>query len=218
MHIIFAPHLDDEVIGCFSILKKHQDEVVVVYSTYDYRENFILEHGKGIADYVREDKFQPAMIKEDDTVYLPSQYDYHPLHRVVRNRYIGLNCNKMFYSVEMNTPWLEECTLHEEKLKLLEDLYPNEDLYKTNAKYYLFESIKPFDELHYRRIGEYNDDFRGERYQIMFTNNIYTGKKTGIVHILNSSDLSPQEFLYKLQSKNPDVMIKLVGTHKTIER
>ena len=38
-HIVLAPHLDDEVIGCYSVWDKINK---VVYFTKDYRESEVL--------------------------------------------------------------------------------------------------------------------------------------------------------------------------------
>ncbi len=146
MKVILAPHGDDEILGCFSILDQIDR---IVYFTYDYRvENQIIVadhryigiHGF-VANYLADLSYQ-------DTLYLPSKYDYHPLHREVRRTGLGWPGKKMFYSVEMNTPWLEEETDPVGKRALFEKLYPGEvATISKSDKYFLFKSIQPFDDL-----------------------------------------------------------------------
>lgn len=139
--IVLAPHLDDEIIGCFSVL----DTVdLVYYFKADYREESVLEDGA----FLRWDENDARLQHPSNLVYLPSKYDYHPLHRKVRSLGLNLPGKKMFYSVEMNTPWLEEEENPEAKRELLKTKYPQE--YKTlnkNDKYFLFKSIQPYDDI-----------------------------------------------------------------------
>ena len=136
MKVILAPHLDDEVIGCYSILEQVDK---VVYWLKDYRMDnprAKFEHYKG---------FNFEQLTGDDTVYMPSKYDYHPLHQKVRYFGLGLPCKKMFYSVEMNVPWLEEEKDAKGKKEMFNKMYPMEDM--PNDKYWLFKSIKPYDDI-----------------------------------------------------------------------
>lgn len=153
LHIVFAPHLDDEVIGCFSVWEKLN---FVVYFTKDYREEIVLEKiksmreaGARVPQYIYIKDFDIDNLLKADTIYLPSRFDFHPLHREVRSKHLLLPCKKMFYSIDMNTPWNEEETKPDAKLALLQHLYPGEDLFEKNAKYYLFNSVKPYDEILY---------------------------------------------------------------------
>lgn len=147
MEYIFAPHLDDEIIGCYSIIKEVD---YVIYFTKDYREGILKESwvkALNLPTYIYKDDFNFNVIKEEDTIYLPSKYDYHPFHKLVRNKYINYNCKKLFYSVEMNVPWLEEEEDKLGKLELLKKMYPNEDLFIKNDKYWIFKSIKKYDDI-----------------------------------------------------------------------
>lgn len=144
-NIVLAPHLDDEIIGCYSIWKEID---LVLYVQQDYRERCIADppFSKPMYRHCSLDEIQG--IATTGTLYIPSQYDYHPLHREVRARAIGLACKKMFYSVEMNVPWLEVEEAPDQKRRLFERTYPGEiPTITKNDKYFLFKSIKPFDEL-----------------------------------------------------------------------
>jgi len=195
MNIIFAPHLDDEIIGCYSIL-----DIIdkIVYFTNDYRINAIKDNNK----YVYFDNFNFEDILETDTIYIPSKYDYHPKHRQVRNFGIGLNCNKMFYSVEMNVHWLEEEDDSKSKKKMFDQLYPNEDM--KNDKYFLFKSIKSYDDIEF-------DIYKRFDYELYIS----------IHPLINKDDLKRIDFtvnipdvLYnRLQSIFPNNIIELKYTH-----
>ncbi len=153
---VLAPHLDDEIIGCYSVLPTVD---YVLYFHKDYRAKDLApnyyhvdlnRHGSDLISQgqVFTQGVGYNVVKSDDTVYLPSRYDYHPLHRKVRKFGLGLPGKKMFYSVEMNTPWLEEEFDPPGKKLLLTERYPGEvaTLSKSD-KYFLFKSIKPFDEV-----------------------------------------------------------------------
>jgi len=143
MNVIFAPHLDDEIIGCFSILNEVD---LIVYFCHDYREAEARRRDSRYVRFEEWEKLRPSGGRLD--LYIPSQFDYHPLHRKVRG--IGLNTaadQYWFYSVEMNVPWLEEEANPEIKRMSFEADYPGEvATINKSDKYFLFKSIKPFDE------------------------------------------------------------------------
>lgn len=144
-NVILAPHLDDEIIGCFSILKKGD---IVFYFKDDYRAVDLNRRGyPWTYEFLGEDEYPDLL--PDDVLYIPSRYDYHPLHRVVNRIAVDIkHSHKMWYSVEMNTPWLQEEEHPKEKLDLFQKMYPREvESICKNDKYFLFKSIEPFDEL-----------------------------------------------------------------------
>ena len=141
-HIIIAPHLDDEIIGCYSILDKID---LIIYHTKDYRETAIKDNPK----YIHFGTFlYNYTLHKSCTIYLPSKYDYHPRHNYLTQVYKKYKCKKMYYSVEMNVPWLEEEEDPGSKQALFDKLYPDEDM--KSDKYFLFKSIKPYDDIIYK--------------------------------------------------------------------
>lgn len=137
--IIFAPHLDDEVIGCYSVLAEVDK---ILFFCDDYRAASLPDER-----YARFTDEAARSISPSDTLYLPSRYDYHPLHRKVRAEGLKVEARKLFYSVEMNVPWLEEEKDPEGKWAQLMRLYPLEADRLLDHKYRLFCSVKPFDEV-----------------------------------------------------------------------
>lgn len=173
MNIILAPHLDDEIIGCYSLLMSHKATMdsfridrILYFSRDAERERelnnrdrdpvFCPYEGEG-ADGIRytlETQTSASKILRGltvhDCVFIPSQHDFHPLHRKI-NRLaswsLGMRVQRYFYSVEMNVPWLTECSDPDGKKKLLKEWYPSQKkTLKKNDKYFLFESIKPYDD------------------------------------------------------------------------
>lgn len=203
--IVFAPHLDDEVIGCYSIW----DEIdIVVYFTKDYREKIVRDiifnkkPTQKFPSYIHIDEFNVDAIHKREMIYLPSKYDFHPLHKKVRNKFLTLPSKKMFYSVEMNVPWLEEEKDSEGKLKLLKLLYPGEDLFINNAKYYLFNSIKEYDDICFKQ-------FYLHKYQIRIQNGI-DSDVFAIKNIIEINlDITDEDLYNKIQSIFPKQIIEI---------
>jgi hypothetical protein len=137
MNIVLAPHLDDEVIGCYSVLGSIDQ---IYYFTTDHREACIA----GDPRYARWSTVEAAGIRASDVVYIPSSFDWHPMHRKVNRVGLALPGSKRFYSVEMNTPWLEEEPDWQGKKAMLERCYPGEPLLE---KWWRFRSIQSFDEV-----------------------------------------------------------------------
>jgi len=150
----FAPHPDDEIIGGHSVLDKID---VVCFFYQDYRQfskgiEALKEHGKVVSFHPQLDVDQRYNFTKDDTIYIPSKYDHHPLHKTVNRigKMIQLTCNckLMYYSVEMNTPWLEVEPESDLKRLMFKDYYPGEyESMNKSDKYWLFQSVKPFDDI-----------------------------------------------------------------------
>lgn len=159
---IFAPHLDDEIIGCYSVL---HEITAVIYFTNDYRVKSLIENDKCMyfiknGKYIYFKNFDFSKITIDDLIYLPCKFDYHPLHKKVRNTYINLKCHKKFYTVDMNVPWLKEELNPKDKLELLKKLYPNEDIFIKNDKYWLFYGITDCDVIKFYKYKFYDHTFK----------------------------------------------------------
>ena len=158
-HIILAPHPDDEVIGCFSILRQPSGRILVVYSgRFDKaREQEImrlsvefpltmnwLDCGSTVLflDHLR--------LKGDKIwVYAPDpHWEHHPDHKSISSQ-VWPYCqahNVPFctYSTDMNVPYLRELsgTMQEQKRVMLEKCFPSQkSLWEYDHKYFLFEGI-----------------------------------------------------------------------------
>ena len=145
--VILAPHLDDEIVGCYSIL---DEDCVVVYWHEDYRTP--PDIGVEFVRFDGNSEEVERIIEDAAEVYIPSKHDYHPLHKEV-NAWAEQNipeegCIKYWYSVEMNVPWLQEEEDPEGKQLFLKAHYPDEHTTLNKSdKYWLFKSIQPYDDI-----------------------------------------------------------------------
>lgn len=152
MFVIFAPHIDDETIGCYSILKS--GNVKTIYYFFDVTDNRLNE-----AYNLREklnlnyeicvlsiDKI--VNIDEGDIILVPNINDTHPHHKLV-NLYAKKNYKnkKYFYSIDMNVKKnVLDIIERENKKSLLFDIFVSQHiLLNTDEKYFLFESILDTD-------------------------------------------------------------------------
>jgi hypothetical protein len=139
---IWAPHPDDEIIGCHSILVRGGDLSVHYGSSLD---------DPGIARSSKLFKFVPRGWAPVGfygyTVYAPDPLvDYHPLHQ-----HMGQVAQQLFrdgtifqlihYTTTMlGAPYIFEVSNPELKKASLNACYPEKsDLWKYEHKYFLFE-------------------------------------------------------------------------------
>ena len=145
MELIIAPHADDEMIGCFTILKRAyaRNERIVIFCPQDVGiPNLLVEQYRGCVSRVSE---IPSGIK---TVHAPDPFhEFHPEHRqwgmwaesLWRKGQADRVC---FYTVNMQAPYTvvlpKKVSVF--KRELLDLYYPEKsDLWKDDHKYWLFE-------------------------------------------------------------------------------
>lgn len=146
MKIILAPHIDDELIGCYSIL----DDVDEVIYFFDYK----YEHKDRVHEALNLKKLynykitfsDVYKIKErdfsEDVLYVPSSKDHHEHHKLINKISYELNAKEVnYYSIDMNRkPKL--VSNYNRKKELLYLMYPSQKkLFDTDDKYFLFEDI-----------------------------------------------------------------------------
>lgn len=153
MYIIFAPHIDDETIGCFTYLKNNL--IKSIYYFFD-----ITDERKKEA-YTLRDKLNSnyniyftninelLILDKEDIILVPNINDTHPQHKLV-NLYAKKNYKntKLFYSIDMNVRKnvLDE-KLRKEKKDLLEIFSSQHKLLNSDEKYFLFESVLTTDNI-----------------------------------------------------------------------
>jgi hypothetical protein len=166
-NIIISPHPDDEIIGCFSLIKQGSVKGVI-YIDPDYTRFELAQiAGKEMGFLVAELKFKdlPNLLEaraydfmtpdvayvysylglggSQLTYWVPDVADNHLLHKAV-NLTGRMSSNKLlgYYSVDMNTGYVRELSdeMKKEKREMLEKYYPDQiSLWKNNWKYFLFE-------------------------------------------------------------------------------
>ena len=152
-HLIIAPHPDDDIIGCSQIfLNNSLSDIVVIYvetppnlDELPYRTKLALNNDlKHLTSDECWNLYNQAL-----NIYVPDPfYDYHPWHRAIGGFGLYLsNCgyNVWFYTTRMNTPYVKEVPDPEKKKRTLDLLYPyKSDLWKYDARFYLFEGITKY--------------------------------------------------------------------------
>lgn len=143
--IIVAPHYDDEIIGCFEILERRP---IVFYTEPDdprrgEAEKLFKEKRLVKAQYFSFN-IPPNLLDPSNTYYFPDPvYEIHPSHRkwgAVGESMLRSGFNIIFYSIQMNAPYIHEVENYIEKWKLLDSVYPSQkSLWNHDKKYYLFE-------------------------------------------------------------------------------
>lgn len=155
MIVIIAPHPDDELIGCYEIIQNAKENIDILYSIrkFDserYNEAKVLP--LKFSDKIITQRFvtnftntiKEYILSENLTYYFPDPiYETHPIHRrygaegeiLLRKGY-----DVIFYSTNMNAPYIHEVDDSKEKENLLNSIYPSQkDLWKFEKKYVLFE-------------------------------------------------------------------------------
>jgi hypothetical protein len=150
--LIIAPHIDDEMIGCWSVFNNPENNVSIVW-LYELTEARMLEGmsliGKAKSTLDKLGTGEAVAFKHIekyvyDEIYVPSRKDSHLDHKKANSLFRKYATH--FYSVDMvDGKYLGE-KVSGQKWRALEDCYPSQkSLWDTNAKYYLFESITMCD-------------------------------------------------------------------------
>lgn len=156
-NVILAPHIDDELIGCYSVISRHiqakkighPSSLHVLYF-HDLTPERMQEASKFAEQgefYVTFGPFKEVVHSACSgalNVYVPHRKDAHIHHK-------GLNCMyrelaTKFYSVDMvgARPLGHEDA--QEKKAMLDKYYPSQSkLWERDEKYFLFESIRDHD-------------------------------------------------------------------------
>jgi len=146
--IIIAPHPDDEIIGCYSILKSSKVYPIVIYTSelpeHRLKETQKLASHFKIRDQLYLTQIPDKYIKKENIFYFPDPiYETHPDHRVqgsVGELMARSGYNVMFYSTNMQAPYIHEINASSKKKKALNDIYPGQkSLWEFDHKYFLFE-------------------------------------------------------------------------------
>jgi hypothetical protein len=147
--IIVAPHADDEIIGCHQILCKTNTNIRIIYTTTLSEERrHELTHLTHFYDTVTDQLFSntipPALLDETNIYYFPDPiYELHPDHRAqgaFGEQLARQGYDVVFYSTNMNVPWIHEIPDCHRKEEILNNVYPSQrSLWQTEKKYILFE-------------------------------------------------------------------------------
>lgn len=144
--IIIAPHCDDEIIGNYEMLIKTNPIVIYDGETPESRREKALKLKDKIELKVQlfQMTIPQSLLNRDNIFYIPDPiYEIHPLHRrwgTLGEKLAREGYNIVFYSTNMNAPYIHECKDSDLKEDLLNEIYPDQsDLWKYEKKYILFE-------------------------------------------------------------------------------
>jgi len=163
--LIVAPHVDDETIGCFSVLEKVRTTPSPAPTTVLYLNELTEERKKEAANASAHFNFCPVFdarkleAQRYQAVYIPNRQDAHPDHKQANAQFRSIATH--FYSVDMRfdlTVLGPEVSAR--KRQALDLLYPSQaDLWRVEHKFWLFESIVRQDFIIYEKT-----EFRGYQF------------------------------------------------------
>jgi len=140
--IVLAPHIDDEIIGCFSLLKQYKKIKIVYFHDLDNIRKAEAKEVSVVTHWDISFNGYAEPIDENSLLAVPIKYDLHPHHRGVAKYAKKLKNKKVYYSVDKNIPCdLLSKDAREEKEAFLNKFYKSQDLWVYNKKYILFEKI-----------------------------------------------------------------------------
>lgn len=157
MALIFAPHADDELIGCWRLVSSKHDPLTVAYceppnavrlkeireaeARFGF-EAVVPPEGASLWEFILH-----HVLAFSGIIWAPDpHWELHPLHKEVGSlaRSACRRANRRFgvYSTSMNAPYLRELSTHQAGLKkeALDSIYPSQaSLWATDHRYWLFE-------------------------------------------------------------------------------
>lgn len=151
--IIIAPHFDDEIVGCSSILMNPLTKPIIVYLQDDEKRKQEALKLKTFLTNIQDQLFQkhipPVVIDPKNILYFPDFYfEFHPDHRkwgAVGVDLLRQGFNVVFYSINMQSPFIFEIKEPNKKRQLLEKVYPSQkNMWKYEHKYFLWEGYYKF--------------------------------------------------------------------------
>lgn len=148
--VIIAPHCDDELIGCFEIIEKNNDNnpPIIIYvgnpSEERRQEALKLKEHTNIQIQMFCQSVPPIFLNPSTTFYFCDPYfEIHPLHRLWGSQgenYLRQGLDVIFYNTTMTAPYIRETKDPQKKEELLNKVYPSQkSLWTYEKKYFLFE-------------------------------------------------------------------------------
>jgi len=150
IHVIIAPHVDDEVIGCYDILNNPKNKCIIVYSDFDItakRANEMLavkNEFENIMMFYRAREIPQMMLDGKHLLHFPDpHFETHPDHKLIGNKGMELFHKGLpifFYSVNMEAPYIYKVKDPGDKQGKMNMLFQSQkEMWAYEAKYYLFE-------------------------------------------------------------------------------
>lgn len=151
-YVILAPHVDDEIIGCYRLISAGLvDEVVYFFEVTKAREAEARRCAKDFdykaVSYDNSDELVARIAPTDVTVLMPHIKDLHPHHKLVNLIGRQLPNKKKFYTVDMTTDVdvLPQGQQMDKRQTLLNYFPSQSELFLKDDKYWLFEGLHSTD-------------------------------------------------------------------------
>ncbi len=147
--IIIAPHPDDEIIGCYSLLKSRGIHRIIYIDASTERLGYANLLGDEFGFKVNKMDFSDlggylSKLDDDVLVLVPDNTDRHPLHKAINAIAKMSYCRLGYYSIDMKSSFDRELSKsdQQEKRAMLNKYYPDQSsLWESNWKYFLFEGV-----------------------------------------------------------------------------
>lgn len=149
-NILLAPHVDDELVGAYSLLRMGNLTHIVYFeevSPERRAEAVALCEAFNIIPVFYEEMFSLPELFADDVLISPTVHDLHPAHkrvnRLARREAARAKCRIVFYGADMSTPNKRPLSPGEQadKRQLFNAFYPSQVELLSDPKYFIFEEI-----------------------------------------------------------------------------
>lgn len=151
--VIISPHFDDEIIGLYSVISNKSIKPIIIYMQDDEERKKEALTLKSHLDNIQIQLFQrsipPMFLNPSNVLYFPDHiFETHPDHRkwgAIGEEYLRKGLNVIFYSINMNSPFIFEEKDPKGKRHLLEKVYPSQkSLWRYEHKYFLWNGFYKF--------------------------------------------------------------------------
>ncbi len=151
-NVIVAPHMDDELIGCWEIIRVSPSNCYILFTNpsldflpRNYKKDEWLKGWEVKYSFMFPTSFPKSLLSDNrNRFYFPDPiYEFHPDHRkqgAIGEELLRKGYDVIFYNVNMQAPYIHEVKDSNIKRSWLNKSYPEkEDLWKYDHKYFLFE-------------------------------------------------------------------------------
>lgn len=156
--VILAPHPDDEIIGCYTLLLSHRNNCTVIFTEPigDRRKEMEISSAAFAFKWYCERHWEGhilANLTGGRCLVAPDPYfELHPAHKEIGAAAWALarrlGCPFFSYTTNMNVPYLRELKSEQayKKRDLLDTCYPSQgSLWLQDHRYWLFEGMAQWD-------------------------------------------------------------------------
>jgi len=146
--VIISPHFDDAEIGNFEVLTNPLVKPIIIYMQHDEERKKEALKLKTFVPNIQVQLFQksiPSMfLNPSNILYFPDPiYENHPDHRrwgSYGEELLRQGLNIIFYSINMNSPYIHQVKDFKQKRNLLDKIYPSQkSLWKYEHKFFIWE-------------------------------------------------------------------------------